>query len=264
MISLPAGVTIVKFYDSGMHKVGKGILYLLNTGIMFEKKGEGVKFECNFDYLASFEAVKKDKLLVVIRTPQGRRSVEFKVNPANQVEYDIAQTNQEYARNTPSDSVSIAKNTEHEKFDHDAHSRSEARWFQDNWNDIMKFLKPERVSYLNEYVKNAKIGTPDVDPYLLVADYENLTYKDFADLPGFLKWRYGAMTDKEAYMTVGVFRDYEDFSVSTLEMDVQLCRPLEHNFKKKGYRLYQFVAIVAREKFESGKARLMQSKRSNN
>ncbi len=251
MISLPAGVKIIKFYDSEMHKVGKGILYLLNTGIMFEKKGEGVKFECNFDYLASFEAVKKDKLLVVIRTPQGRKSVEFKVSPANQVEYDITQTNQEYARNTPADSVSISKTTEHDKFDQDAHSRSEARWFQDNWNDIMKFLKPERVTYLNEYVKNAKIGTPDADPYLLVVKHENLTYKDFADLPGFLKWRYDAMTYKEVDMISDVFRDFDDFSVRTLEMDVQICRPREPSFKKNGYSLYQFVAIVAREKLEN-------------
>lgn len=255
MISLPAGVTIVKFYDSEMHKVGKGILYLLNTGIMFEKKGEGVKFECNFEYLASFEAVKKDKLLVVIRTQQGRRSVKFKASPANQVEYDITQTNQEYANSISPASVPHVKNTKSDAFDQDAHSRSEARWFQDNWNDIMKFLKPERVSYLNEYVKNAKIGTPDVDPYLLVVDYENLTYKDFADLPGFLKWRYDTMTDKEAGMIVGVFSDFEDFSVRTLEMDVQICKPREPSFKKKGYSLYQFVAIVAREKFESAKLR---------
>jgi hypothetical protein len=59
MISLPAGVKIIKFYDAEMQKIGKGILYLLNNGIMFEKKGEGVKFETNFDYLASFEAEKQ-------------------------------------------------------------------------------------------------------------------------------------------------------------------------------------------------------------
>ncbi|MGI0088561.1 MAG: hypothetical protein ACREBI_11485 [Nitrosotalea sp.] len=254
MISLPTGVKIIKFYDSEMHKVGKGILYLLNNGILFEKKGEGVKFECNFDYLASFEAVKKDKLLVVIRTPQGRKSVEFKVNPANQVWYDISQVNQEYAGNTPA-GTSTAKDTEkHDKFDQDVHSRSEAQWFQNNWNDIMKFLKPGRVTYLNEYVKNAKIGTPDVDPYLLVVDHQNLTYKDFVDLPGFLKWRYDTMTDKEASMLVDVFRDFEDFSVRTLEMTVQICKPREPSFKKKEYSLYQFVAIVAREKLENVRA----------
>ncbi|MHB8547493.1 MAG: hypothetical protein ACYDAJ_12090 [Nitrosotalea sp.] len=255
MISLPAGVKIIKFYDAEMQKTGKGVLYLLNNGIMFEKRGEGVKFETNFDYLASFEAVKKDKLLVVIRTSDGRKSVEFKVNPASQVEHDITQVNQEYARNTPADSASISKTTEHDKFDQDAHSRSEARWFQDNWNDIMKFLKPERVSYLNEYVKNAKIGTPDEDPYILVTDYENLTYIDFADLHGFLKWRYDTMTDKEADMIVDVFRDFGNFSVDMLKMDVQICKPREPHFKKKGYSLYQFVATVAREKCESLKSK---------
>ncbi|MGI0101987.1 MAG: hypothetical protein ACREA7_05255 [Nitrosotalea sp.] len=246
MISLPAGVKIVKFYDSEMRKVGKGILYLLNNGILFEKKGEGVKFECNFDYLASFEAVKKDKVLVVIRTPQGRKSVEFKVNPANQVEYDIAQTNQEYARTAAPDSIPVSKNTEHDKFDQDAHSRSEARWFQNNWNDIMKFLKPERVSYLNEYVKNAKIGTPDVDPYLLVVKYENLTYKDFADLSGFLKWRYTDMTNKEVDMMVGVFGDFNNFSVSILEMQVQLASKSK-NYLKYNQSLYERAALISKE-----------------
>ncbi|HZS73570.1 MAG TPA: hypothetical protein VFA69_03600 [Candidatus Nitrosotalea sp.] len=257
MISLPAGVKIIKFYDAEMQKTGKGILYLLNNGIMFEKKGEGVKFETNFDYLASFEATKKDKLLVVIRTSDGRKSVEFKVNPANQVEHDISQVNQEYARNTPPDFISDIKNIENhdDKFDQNAHSLSEALWFQKNQKDIEKFLKPERVSYLNEYIKNAKIGTPDVDPYLLLIDHENLTYKDFVDLPGFLKWRYDVMTDKEADIIVDVFRDFDNFSVSTLEMDVQICQPLESKFKKDGYSLYQFVAIIAREKLESNKDR---------
>ncbi len=257
MISLPAGVKIIKFYDAEMQKIGKGILYLLNNGIMFEKKGEGVKFETNFDYLASFEAVKKNKLLVVIRTIEGRKSVEFKVDTANQVEYDISQVNQEYAKNTPPDFISDIKNIENhdDKFDQNAHSISEALWFQKNQKDIEKFLKPERVSYLNEYIKNAKIGTPDVDPYLLVVDYEDLTYKDFADLPGFLKWRYAGISDKEADMIVNVFQDFDNFSVGMLEMDVQICQPLESKFKKDGYSLYQFVAIIAREKLVNGKAR---------
>ncbi|MDE1839045.1 MAG: hypothetical protein KGH87_03900 [Thaumarchaeota archaeon] len=257
VISLPVGVKIAKFYDAEMQKTGKGTLYLLNDGIIFEKRGEGVKFECNFDYLASFEAVKKDKLLVVIRTSDGRKSVEFKVSPANQVEHDISQVNQEYARNTPPDFIYDVKNIENhdDKFDQNAHSLSEALWFQKNQKDIEKFLKPERVSYLNEYVKNAKIGTPDVDPYLLLIDHENLTYKDFADLAGFLKWRYDTMTDKEVNMIVDVFGDYDNFSVDMLEMDVQICKPREGSFRKNGYRLYQFVAIVAREKLESSRTR---------
>ncbi|MDE1813808.1 MAG: hypothetical protein KGI05_03980 [Thaumarchaeota archaeon] len=257
MISLPVGVKIAKFYDAEMQKTGKGILYLLNDGIIFEKRGEGVKFECNFDYLASFEAVKKDKLLVVIRTSDGRKSVEFKVSPANQVEHDISQVNQEYAGNTPPNFIYDVKNIENhdDKFDQNAHSLSEALWFQKNQKDIEKFLKPERVSYLNEYVKNAKIGTPDVDPYLLLIDHENLTYKDFADLAGFLKWRYDTMTDKEVNMIVDVFGDYDNFSVDMLEMDVQICKPREGSFRKNGYRLYQFVAIVAREKLESSRTR---------
>ncbi|MDE1838761.1 MAG: hypothetical protein KGH87_02460, partial [Thaumarchaeota archaeon] len=188
----------------------------------------------------------------------GRKSVEFKVNPANQVEHDISQVNQEYAGNTPPDFISDIKNIENhdDKFDQNAHSLSEALWFKKNQQDIEKFLKPERVSYLNEYVKNAKIGTPDVDPYLLLVKHEDLTYKDFADLAGFLKWRYSDMADKEVNYTVSVFRDFGvDFSVGMFDMDVQICKPLEPLFKKKGYNLYQFVAIVAREKLESAKLR---------
>ncbi|HJU13827.1 MAG TPA: hypothetical protein VJ792_05165, partial [Candidatus Nitrosotalea sp.] len=150
------------------------------------------------------------------------------------------------------------------QFDQEAHSQSEARWFEKNWEDIMKFLKPERSTYLAEYVKTAKVGSPHVNPYLLVTDFENLTYKDFADLPGFLKWRYGDMTDKEAEMLVGVFRDYDRFSARTLEMDRRMCKPLEPKFKKDGYTLYQFVAIVAREKFEYSKERELQSQTANN
>ncbi|MGI0007585.1 MAG: hypothetical protein ACREAR_06270 [Nitrosotalea sp.] len=269
MISLPAGVKIIKFYDAEMQKTGNGILYLLNNGIMFEKKGEGVKFETNFDYLASFEAVKKNKLLVVIRTTEGRKSVEFKVDTANQVEYDIAQINQEYAGTAAPDSMPDAKNTgKHGKessFDVESHTKSEAQWFQNNWNDIMKFLKPERVSYLNDYVQNAKIGTPSEDPYLLLVTYEDLTYQDFADLTGFLKWRYPDMTDKESDAIASVFLDFGvDFSVGMLDMDVQICKPLEPKFKKDGYSLYQFVAIIAREKLESAKLRESQPVYSGN
>lgn len=257
MISLPAGVKIIKFYDAEMQKVGKGILYLLNNGIMFEKKGEGVKFETNFDYLASFEAVKKDKLLVVIRTSDGRKSIEFKVNLANQVEHDISQVNQEYARNTPPDFISDIKNIENhdDKFDQNAHSLSEALWFQKNQKDIEKFLKPERVSYLNEYIKNAKIGTPDVDPYLLLVKHENLTYKDFADLLGFLKWRYDTMTDKEADMIVDVFRDFDNFSVRTLEMQVQRASKSK-NYVKHNRSLYQHVAINSKEIAEESRQKI--------
>ncbi|MHB8547099.1 MAG: hypothetical protein ACYDAJ_10075 [Nitrosotalea sp.] len=256
MISLPAGVKIIKFYDAEMQKTGKGMLYLLNDGIMFEKRGEGVKFECNFDYLASFEATKKNKLLVVIRTSDGRKSVEFKVDTANQVEHDISQVNQEYAGNTPPDFISDVKNIENhdDKFDQNAHSLSEALWFQKNQKDIEKFLKPERVSYLNEYIKNAKIGTPDVDPYLLVADYENLTYKDFADLPGFLKWRYYTMTDKEAGMISSVFRGFDDFSVRTLEMQVQLASRSK-NYIKHNQSLYERAALISREVVDEIKKR---------
>lgn len=259
MISLPAGARVVRFYEAEMPKEGRGILYLLSSGLLFEKKGKGARFECGFDILASFEAVKKDRLRVAIRTAEGQRTVDFKIGLARQVEYDISQASVEYAGSHGSQSVASQGG-----FDQDAHSLSEARWFEENWDDIMKFLKPERAEYLSEFVKSVKVGSPDVDPYLLVVDFENLTYKDFADLAGFLKRRYKDMTDKETGMIIGVFRDFEDFSVRTLEMDVQICKPREPSFKKKGYSLYQFVAIVAKEKFESAKLRESQQTFQNN
>lgn len=243
MISLPLGVRVVKFYDAKMSKVGKGVLYLLSNGIMFEKKGEGAKFECNFEYLASYEAKKKDKLVVVIRTSQGRKSVEFKVDAAKQVESDIAQVNQGYANSTMSDSKNSEKRDE---FDQDAHSRSEAKWFKDNWNEIMKFLKQEKIEYLNEYIKNAKTGSPNADPYLLVVKYENLTYKDFVDLTGFLRWRYSNISNKETNMISDVFRDFDMFSVSTLEMQIHRATKSK-NYNKFGRSLYEHIAINSRE-----------------
>lgn len=258
MISIPVGVKIVKFYDAKMDKVGKGILYLLSDGIMFEKKGEGLKFECSFESLASFEAVKKDNLFVVVRTTQGLRSVQFKLNPAHQVKYDIAQVNQEYAENSLPYLGPAEKNCRHGGFDQDAHSQSEARWFEDNWNYIMKFLKSERVAYLTEYVKNAKTGTPDADPYLLVADYENLTYKDFADLSGFLEWRYPSMTNRELEMMAAVFRDFDNFSVSVLEMQVQRAS-YSKNHARMGRSLYEHVAINSREIAEELRAKNIRS-----
>lgn len=254
MISLPVGVRIVKFYDAEMQKVGKGVLYLLSNGIMFEKKGEGVKFECNFEYLASYEAAKKDKLLVVIRTPQDRKSVEFKVDAAKQIENDISQTNKEYANSVTPDQPNSENGEKQDKFDQDAHSRLEAKWFQENWDDIMKFLKPERASYLNEFVKNVKIGSPNVDPYLLVVKHENLTYKDFVGLIGFLKWRYHDIADKEVNMLVEVFRDFDDFSVRTLEMQIQRAIASK-NYVRLNRSLYEHVAINSREIAKNLKAK---------
>jgi hypothetical protein len=256
MISLPVGIKIAKFYDAEMQKVGKGILYLLSNGIMFEKMGEGAKFECNFEYLAGYEAVKKDKLLVVIRTPQGRKSVELKVDNAKQVGDDISKVNQEYANSSAdlADSKITNENTNNSNFDVESHTKSEARWIQDNWNNVMKFLKPERVSYLNDYVKNAKTGSPNVDPYLLLATHEDLTYKDFDNLTEFLKWRYGAITEKEIEMIISLFRDFDSFSIGTLDMQVN--RALKSkNYVKFGRSLYEHVAINSREIAEDLKSK---------
>lgn len=118
----------------------------------------------------------------------------------------------------------------------------------------MKFLKPERASYLNEFVKNVKIGSPNVDPYLLVVKHENLTYKDFVDLPAFLKWRYDDMGENEAELISSLFRNYGDFSIRTLEMQIQRATASK-NYVKLNRSLYEHVAINSREIAKNLKAK---------
>lgn len=239
MISLQAGAEVRGAYESQVSGSGRGVLYVLNTGLAFEA-GDGSVLELAFSGMVSFSATRKDRLRVVQMTGSGPRSVEFKVRGAREVESRMAEANRVSAPGVgaPAD-----------LFDQDAHSEAEARWFEANWDDIMRFVRPERAAYLGEYVDTIRVGSPDADPYLIMTDYENLSWKDFADINGFLRWRYGDMTEKEAGMISGVFRDFEEFSVSMLEMDVQMCMP--RDYKKKGFTFYQFVAIVAREKCES-------------
>ncbi|MGI0101731.1 MAG: hypothetical protein ACREA7_03940 [Nitrosotalea sp.] len=52
-----------------------------------------------------------------------------------------------------------------------------------------------------------------------------------------------------------MYFETDNFSSIMLEMDVQICKPLEPKFKKDEYSLYQFVAIVAREKLKGSTAR---------
>lgn len=243
MISLASGARLEASFESVLEKGARGMLYVLSGGIVFEKGGSGPVLEASWDDIASFEAVGHDRLLVVLRDGDRYRKAVFRVSGAAYVAEAIRNANSQVATGCKT------------VFDQDVHSRTEAAWFAGNWDDIMRFLKPERAGYLREYVRTARTGSPGVDPYLLVVKYENLTFKDFADLPGFLRWRYRTITDNEVGMIADVFRDFDDFSVSMLEMDVQVCKPREPSFRKKGYSLYQFVAIVAREKFESSRQR---------
>ncbi|SRR5579875_229239 len=236
MITVPSGAAILGAFEAEAPSLGKGVLYLLDSGLVFESR-RGDVLDLGFGDAGEISVVKKDRMVFVPRG-QNKRPYEFRVIGAADAVKAISGI-----RGMPAGAP----------FDQDAHSESEARWFEANWDHIMTFLKPERAGYLSEFVKNVRIGTPSVDPYLLVVDHENLTYKDFADLKGFLRWRYGDMTEGEAEMAAVVFRDFEEFSVSMLEMDVQMCRP--RDYKKKGFTFYQFVSIVAREKCESVRAR---------
>lgn len=101
MISLKAGVVINRAFAAEVKKVGKGILYVLNTDLAFEKLGEGLVWNVSFHNLASFEAVNKNKVIVVwyANVAGNTRKIrsEFKVKKvAFDVEREIAHANSEY------------------------------------------------------------------------------------------------------------------------------------------------------------------------
>jgi hypothetical protein len=208
----------------------KGILYLLNNGIMFEKKGEGVKFEANFDYLASFEAVKKNKLLVVIRTSLGRKSVEFKFDSkiisANQVEYDITQTNEDYARDLPPGykSTSDMKKTSDDPL---ISAKTGQKYdFLTEKEFVLHFgsITAKEYDELQEYAAKEKSYWPRLEKYIeeqkrrerstlkesenaffiLVHDHD-VRIPDIVDLVGYLKERYPQLTTEQlAYTKSGL------------------------------------------------------------
>lgn len=246
MIILPTEATMLGAFECFMRKKGSGVLYVHSGGLAFERKNEGQVWECSFEDLFSARIGKKDTVKVSFRTGQGTGIAEFKVKNPFLLEGLIAEH-----RGMTGEEAS----DDWRRFDQEAHSQSEARWFERNWDDIMKFLKPEQATYLSNLVKNLRSISPEKDPYVSVVDFANLTLSDFADLPGFLKWRYGDMTDREVKMVVDVFKQSDMYSVRTFEMILKMCRPLEPKFSVDGYKLYEFTAIVSEEKLQSLKAR---------
>lgn len=103
MISLKKGETITKSFDA-KSKLGNGMLYTTNLGIVFETKSKGLILEIPFTILRTFEAKKKDILLLSWDEPDKsqRFSFECKVEHAKAVENEIHLANQEFAK-IPSD-----------------------------------------------------------------------------------------------------------------------------------------------------------------
>lgn len=101
MISLKNGEIIVKSFDA-KSKLGNGILYITNLGIVFETKTKGLILDLPFTLLRTLQAKKKNTLILSWdeSDKSQRFSFECKVEHAKAVENDIQLANQEFARKT--------------------------------------------------------------------------------------------------------------------------------------------------------------------
>lgn len=101
MISLDAGEKVLNSFD-GKSKLGNGILYITNLGIVFESKMKGLILDLPFTILRTFEAKKKNILILSWDEPDKsqRFSFECNVEHAKAVENKIHLANQEFARKT--------------------------------------------------------------------------------------------------------------------------------------------------------------------
>jgi hypothetical protein len=101
MLSLKNGETITKSFEA-KSKFGNGILYITNLGIVFEAKTKGQILELPFTILRTFEAKKKNILILSWdeSDKSQRFSFECKVEHAKAVENEIQLANQEFARKT--------------------------------------------------------------------------------------------------------------------------------------------------------------------
>jgi len=99
MISLKNREKITKSFDA-KSKLGNGLLYITTLGIVFEAKSKGLILELPFSILRTFEAKKKNILILSWNEPDKsqRFSFECKVEYAKTVENEIQLANQEFAR----------------------------------------------------------------------------------------------------------------------------------------------------------------------
>ena len=101
MISLKNGEAITKSFDA-KSKLGNGILHVTNLGIVFETKTKGLILELPFAILRTFEAKKKNTLILSWDEPDKSQRFRFECNVehAKAVENEILLANQEFARKT--------------------------------------------------------------------------------------------------------------------------------------------------------------------
>lgn len=101
MISLKNGEKIINSFDA-KSKLGNGIIYVTNFGVVFETKTKGLILELPFTILRTFEAKKKNILILSWDEPDHsqRFNFECKVEHAKSIENEIQLANQEFARKT--------------------------------------------------------------------------------------------------------------------------------------------------------------------
>lgn len=245
------GTRAFVMYEAEMPKEGMGRLYLLSNGLVFDARGKGVRFEAHFDSIVKFWAVRPDKFFVTIRKRWGRKTFVFKIGSRRNrktpsfVESDLQVAMAEYRHIVTMQGKTSGAIWNGTKIDFDTFCRAEGAWLECNWNKVMLFVKEQTRSYLNELVRNMMIGTPCIEPYSLVAGFESLSYDDFQNLPGFLGWRYGDMTDAELEMAVSVFRDYRQLTISAFELEVER-QSRSRNYQRHNHSLFEHVAIALR------------------
>lgn len=91
----------MKSFDAKSN-LGNGILYITTLGIVFEAKSKGLILELPFTILRTFEAKKKNILILSWDEPDKsqRFSFECKVEHAKAAENEIQVANQEFASKT--------------------------------------------------------------------------------------------------------------------------------------------------------------------
>ncbi len=98
MIALKQGEAIRKAFDARC-KFGAGMLYVTNQRIVFEIAKQGVLLDLPYEEVKSYQALNKDTtILNWEESGKGRFNLEFKINHANEVEYEIKNANEEYSK----------------------------------------------------------------------------------------------------------------------------------------------------------------------
>ena len=79
MIFLARGTRALAMYDAEMRGEGRGRLYLLNDGLLFDARGRGVRLEARYDSIAGAKVEKPETLLVSLRGGWKSNTLEFRI-----------------------------------------------------------------------------------------------------------------------------------------------------------------------------------------